>query len=104
MDALGRYILSKRIIYYLLGLLETLLLFRFLFKLLGANPQSGFVAGIYAVTGGFLAPFTGIFRPFVTKGAETQSVFEPATLIGMLVYALLAWGLVRLLELYLTRA
>ncbi len=104
MEALSRYILSKRIIYYLLGLLETLLIFRFIFRLLGANPQSGFVAGIYAVTGGLLAPFLGIFSPFVTRGAETQSVFEPATLIGMLVYALLAWGLVRLLELYLTKS
>lgn len=104
MEALSRYILSKRIIYYLLGLLETLLIFRFIFRLLGANPQSGFVAGIYAVTGGLLVPFSGIFSPFVTRGAETQSVFEPATLIGMLVYALLAWGLVRLLELYLTKS
>lgn len=104
MEALGRYILSKKIIYYLLGLLETLLIFRFIFKLLGANPQSGFVAGIYAITGGMLAPFSGIFSPFITRGAETQSVFEPATLIGMLVYALIAWGLVRLLELYLTKA
>ena len=102
MEALGRYILSKRIIYYLLGLLETLLIFRFIFKLLGANPQSGFVAGIYAITGGMLAPFSGIFSPFSTRGAETQSVSN-GDLIGMLVYALIAWGLVRLLELYLTK-
>lgn len=99
MRQLGRNILAKRIIYYILGVLEVLMTFRFIFKLLGASPDSGFVSLIYAITGAFLVPFFGIFRSIITKGIEIQSVLEPATLIGMLVYALIAWGLVQLLEL-----
>jgi hypothetical protein len=91
--------LAKRIVYYVLGILEVLLLFRFLFKLLGANPNSAFISFVYTLSNVFLAPFNGIFRPFVTEGIETRAVFEPATIIAMLVYAVLAYGIVRFLEL-----
>lgn len=91
--------LAKRIVYYVLGILEVLLLFRFLFKLLGANPGSVFVNFVYALSNVFLAPFTGIFRSSYTQGLETRAVFEPATLIAMAIYALLAYGIVRFLEL-----
>ncbi len=88
----------RRIIYYVLGVLEVLFAFRFLFKLLGANPLSPFVSFIYALTKVFLYPFIGIFR---TSVIETQAVFEPATLIGMIVYALIALGIVKLIEISL---
>ncbi|MCR4440543.1 MAG: YggT family protein [Peptococcaceae bacterium] len=94
--------LAKKAIYYVLGLMETLLLFRFVFKLLGANPASGFVSFVYSLAGIFLAPFYGIFRPVVTKGLEVRSVFEPATLIAMIVYPVIAYGIVRLLDLRMT--
>lgn len=96
--------MGKKIIYYVLGVLEVLLLFRFLFKLLGANPDSGFVAFIYSLTKIFLAPFYSIFRSYSTQGIETKAVFEPGTLIAMLVYAVIAYGLVRLLELKKTHS
>lgn len=86
-----------RVIYYVLGLLEVLFAFRFVFKLLGANPGSGFVTFIYAITQIFLAPFTAIFRVAVTQGIETKAVLEPSTLIAMVVYALVAWGIVKLI-------
>lgn len=92
------YYQVRKLIYYTLGILEVLLGFRLIFKILGANPQSGFVSLIYSVTGIFLAPFYGIFKSFITKGIETTSVFEPATLVAMLVYALIAYGIVRFLE------
>lgn len=88
----------RKIIYYFLGVLEVLLAFRFIFKLLGANPLSPFVSFIYALTKVFLYPFVGIFR---TSVIETQAVFEPATIISMIVYALIAWGIVRLIEISL---
>lgn len=91
--------LAKRAVYYVLGILEVLLLFRFLLKLLGANSASGFVSLIYSISRIFLAPFYGIFRSFVTEGIETRAVFEPATLIAMVVYAVIAYGIVRFLEL-----
>ncbi len=89
---------ARRIVYYILGVLEVLFAFRLIFKLLGANPQSPFVSFIYSVSQAFLSPFTGIFRSTVTKGIEAQSVLEPTTIIAMIVYALIAWGIVKLIE------
>ena len=90
--------LFKRIVYYILGAFEALFAFRLIFKLLGANPESTFVSLIYSFSGNFLAPFSGIFRPEVIQGIETQSVLEFTTIIAMFVYALIAHGLVRLIE------
>lgn len=89
---------AGKIVYYILGVLEVLFAFRLVFKLLGANPQSPFVSFIYSVSLAFLSPFTGIFRSAVTKGIETQSVLEPTTIIAMIVYAIIAWGIVKLIE------
>jgi len=89
---------AKKVAYYILGVLEVLFAFRLVFKLLGANPQSPFVSFIYTVSQAFLSPFTGIFRTTVTKGIEAQSVLEPTTIIAMIVYAVVAWGIVKLIE------
>ena len=92
------YLKARKIVYYILGVLEVLLAFRLVFKLLGANPQSPFVSFIYSASQAFLAPFSGIFKSTVTKGFETQSVLEPTTVIAMIVYAVVAWGIVKLIE------
>ncbi len=83
-------------IYYVLSVIEVLLAFRFLFKLLGANPENGFVSFMYTMAGIFAAPFSGIFDSFVSPGLSAKSVFEPSVIIGMIVYAILARGLVGL--------
>lgn len=88
----------QKLIYYILGVLEALLAFRFVFKILGANSESAFVSMIYSASNIFLKPFTGIFRKAVTEGIETESVLEPPLIIAMIVYALLAWGIVKLIE------
>lgn len=93
----------RRVIYYVLGALEVLLAFRLVFKILGANAKSAFVAAIYSISNVFLAPFSGIFRTAETKGIETQSVLEPALIIAMIVYALLAWGIVKLVDIMSNR-
>lgn len=92
------YLKARKIVYYILGVLEVLFAFRLVFKLLGANPQSPFVSFIYTVSQAFIAPFSGIFKSSVTKGLETQSVLEPTTIIAMIVYAIIAWGIVKLIE------
>ena len=94
----------RSMMYYFLGVLESLLAFRLIFKVLGANPESTFVSLIYNVSAAFLAPFSGIFSSAVNEGIETQSVLEPTTIIAMIVYALLAYGVVRLIEIYQTPA
>ncbi len=91
-------IIFRRVLMYVFGILEVLLAFRFAFKLLGANPESPFVMFIYNMSHLFLAPFIGIFKVGTAQGIETTAYFEAATLIGMVVYALLAYGIVRIVE------
>src|SRR5689334_10819537 len=47
-------------IYFIFGILEALLAIRLAFRLLGANPQNGFVDFIYGITAPFVQPFVGI--------------------------------------------
>lgn len=89
---------GRRIVYFIFGAIEILLAFRLTFKLLGANPGSNFVSFIYTTSGVFLAPFSGIFRTAVNEGIETKSVLEPTTIITMIVYAFIAYGIVKLIE------
>ncbi len=98
----GRFTI-RRIIYYSFGVLEVLFAFRLVFKVLGANSQGAFVSIIYSITQIFLAPFTGIFRMATTDGIETKSVLEPTLIIAMVVYTLLAWGIVKLIEIMSNR-
>lgn len=76
------------------GVLETLFAVRIILKLLAANPDAGFDRFITGVTAPFLAPFVGLMN---NAAASNGSVLEVTTLVAMLVYALLAWGIVRLL-------
>jgi hypothetical protein len=93
------FLKARHAIYYILGIIEVLLAFRFVFKLLGANPESGFVSFLYSVSGIFTAPFSGIFDSFVSPGLSAKSIFEPGTIVGMAVYAIIARGLVGLIKL-----
>jgi hypothetical protein len=89
---------AGRFIYYLLGALEILLGFRLIFKLAGASHGSAFVNFIYSLSGIFITPFLGIFRTATASGVETTAILEPATLVAIIVYAVLAWGLVALVR------
>ncbi len=86
------------IVYYILGALEVLLLFRLVLKILGAGTSSAFVRMIYFLSSIFIMPFEGIFQRGVTGGIETTAVFEPATVVAIVVYSLLAWGIVKLIR------
>lgn len=83
---------GTQIVWYILGLLEALLAFRFVLKLLAANPSAGFSSFINNVSYPFAAPFLSVFRVTKVEG----SIFEWTTLLAMLVYWLIAWGIVRL--------
>lgn len=89
----------NRLIFYLTSVIEVLLGFRFVLKILGANPGSPFVAFVYTMSGLFEAPFRGIFRTAVTEGIETRAILEPSTVVAILVYAVLALGIVELVKL-----
>ena len=84
---------ATAIIYFLLTVLEIILVLRFLFRFLGANQGNGFVMWLYSFSYPFVAPFKGIFTD---PSLGYAHVFEVSTLIAMLIYALIAWGLVAL--------
>jgi len=87
-----------RLVYFLLGILEVLLIFRLIFKLAGASHGSFFVDAIYSLTGIFVAPFSGIFPQATTTGLSTTAILEPSTMIAIIVYAVIAWGIVALVK------
>lgn len=86
------------VVWYIVGFIEILLGFRFVLKLLGANPLSGFVDFIYTFSGILTAPFDNIFNVTSTTAGDVQSVFEPSILVAMAVYALIGWGIVKLIN------
>jgi hypothetical protein len=83
---------GTQIVWYILGLLEVILAFRFVLKLFGANSAAGFTSFIYGITRPFAAPFLSVFKITDVNG----SIFEWTTLLAMLVYWLIAWGIVKL--------
>lgn len=89
------------VIYFLFGALEILLAFRLILKLMGASLSSAFVRLIYNLTGIFILPFNGIFSKGYAQGVETTSVLEPAVVVAIVVYIILAWGIVKLIRISL---
>lgn len=88
-----------RFVYFLLGVVEVIMGLRFIFRLLGANQGSGFAMFLYSLSYVFVSPFNGIFND---QTIGSTSVFETSTLVAMLVYALIAWGIVSLGRLVLS--
>lgn len=86
------------LVYYLFGVLDALLAFRVILKILGASTTSYFVKFIYSLSGIFILPFEGIFRKGFAQGIETTSVIEPSTLIAIIIYTILAVGIVKLIR------
>jgi hypothetical protein len=84
---------GTQIVWYILGLLEILLAFRFVLKLAAANAGAGFSSFIYNVTWPFAQPFVSVFG----RTQVGSSSVEWTTLLAMVVYALIAWGIVKLL-------
>ena len=82
-----------RVVYFVLGVLEVIMGLRFIFRLLGANQDSSFAMALYSLSYIFVSPFNGIFND---QTIGKVSVFEVSTLVAMLIYALIAWGLVAL--------
>ncbi len=96
-----RIIVYRRVaavVWTITGFLEILVGLRILFKLMAANAGNGFVSFIYNLSGVFVDPFQGMVRD-VSSGS---SVLEINSLIAMLLFALLAWGIVKLVWLLLS--
>ena len=75
-----------------LGILEALIALRIALKLIAANPESPIVSLIYGITNLFLFPFAGM-TPTPAAGGM---VLEISSFFAMLIYALIAWAVERI--------
>lgn len=85
---------GTQIVWYVLGIIEVLLAFRFVLRLLGANPDAGFSTFIYWTTYLFANPFLSVFN---NTQLVSESVFEWTTLLAMFFYWVVAVGIIKLL-------
>ena len=88
-----------RIIYFLFGLLEVLLALRIVLHMFSANPGNAFADFIYALS----SPFTILFSTLFANPAIGTGVLELTTVVAMVVYAILAWVIGRIVWLALSR-
>ncbi|MFZ2151705.1 MAG: YggT family protein [Minisyncoccia bacterium] len=84
---------GTQVVWYILGVIEVLLAFRFVLKLLGANPEAGFTSLIYGITYVFATPFLTVFK---SSRIVEGSVFEWTTLLALFVYWVIAVGIIKL--------
>jgi hypothetical protein len=89
---------AEYLIDYVLGAVEVLLAFRLILKLAGASLASAFVKAIYGLTNVLIWPFEGIFRRGFAQGVETTAVLEPATIVALIVYPILALGIIKFIR------
>jgi hypothetical protein len=90
----SQYNPASRVIYFLLDVVEILLALRFVLRLLSANSVNAFTNFIYSVTAPLIAPFRGIFPTTSASGA----IVEWTTVVAMILYALIAYAIVRLID------
>lgn len=80
------------LIWMALVLFEALIGLRILLKLIGANAASPFAALVYGFSNLFLFPFAGLTGTPAAGGM----VLEISSLIAMVVYAFVFWGIERI--------
>ncbi len=82
-------------VWWVVGLIDTLIAIRFLLNMFGASTVSAFVRFMYDLTAPLVAPFHGIFN----TAAEGRSIFEPESIVAIIIYTLIGWGVVSLVRL-----
>jgi hypothetical protein len=90
---------ATQLIWLLLGILEALIALRIGLMLIGANPDSPIVAMIYGFTSLFLFPFTNL----INSPTVGNLVLELSSMFAMLIYALIAWAVERVVWLVFYR-
>lgn len=94
-------VVAQRVVWYVVGFIVALLGLRLILQLLGANQGNAFVDLVYGLSGIFAAPFFGMFSYTPSYGV---SYFEVSTLVAILIYSLIGWGIAKLFTLNSTHA
>lgn len=86
---------AVQITWFVVAVITALIAIRFVLKMLGASPQAEFVSFMYGVTAPLVAPFRGIFA----DSASGFNVFEASSLVAIVIYLLVGWGIAALIRL-----
>lgn len=78
----------QMILALIVGLIEIILIFRFILKLLGASPSAEIVSWVLVNSSPFLAPFAFAFKSFILPGGFT---IEFSTLLAIFAYAVIGY-------------
>ncbi len=91
-DRLQTLARANQIIWLFFVFVEALIGLRIVLKLIGAGTEAFFTQLVYGTSQVFLWPFSGI----TTNPGTGTYVLEISSIIAMLVYLLVAWGITRL--------
>ncbi len=86
-----KFLKIAQIVWLVVGVVEVVIGLRVVLKLIGANPDNDFGGFVYNFAGVFLAPFFGL----TGSPSSGSVVLEVPSIIAMLVYLLVGWGIVR---------
>ena len=81
------YGLIAGVVSLVFGIIMAIVAFRFIFRLLGANPANSVVAWIYNASVPLVSPFFGIFNHDINV---LTGRFELETLLALVVYGVIA--------------
>ena len=84
-------------VWLVFGVVEGMIGLRVLLKLMGANPENPFAVAVYGLTKPMLLPFATL----TAQPQIADLVFEISSIVGMLVYALVAWVVVQAIRILL---
>ena len=91
----GRRVAAYRLtqlVSWVFGLVEGLIAIRLVLKTLGANPSAGFAQFMDGITAPFVGPFVNLFA----NPTYGNSVLELSSVVALIVCALLAWLVAKL--------
>lgn len=79
--------IATRVLWYIFTVIQLLLFFRLVLRLIGANPNAPFTELMYSFSNNLIAPFQNVVRPWQMG----SGVFDWNIVIALIVYWLLAW-------------
>jgi len=101
-DKAATVALVSKVVWFIVGLMAALIALRFVMLAIGANETAGFAKLIYGLTGWMVAPFAALFGSNLTyPGAAGTGTIEAASLVAIVVYALVGLLITKVAQLML---
>jgi len=91
----------SKLIWLFAGVIDVVIMLRFILKLIAANPGNGFANFIYNLTDGLVSPFMSLVN---TPVMENGATIEIASIFAIVIYSLVALVVVQLLRILFASA